>query len=408
MKSKFLKRALCTTLACATVAGIGLGMTACADDDSVHLVIGVQQTTGNNYVAMCNLLDAWGPELGFTYETVLIGRNAEEAYNTYQNAIVSGASGIITMVDVDAPTTRRIIELCEDNNAYYAGFMTDFASTFANSDPAQTENVEYVMNSGAMLGAVTDGDIVRDGGARGEFLFNEIVETDYRTITLVRSPLYAYPVAATAIDRFKELAEEYNETHDDDFTFVTAPGAQTSDSQGALEIGFGDSEVDAEVVQSWASQGVEAVVAVNSLGNKLLSNVKTYGNGMVIYQIGRDDLILGDFPDTIKSLCQTPTETIVYPLVRVLNAINGNSYSDEPTDKMDTLLSGQYVYFTSAEDLEAGDGNSIAFTENYPVSASIVTVDDIRGLLAGAEGASFAKLSGLIASWDTDYVLYRR
>ena len=129
------------------------------------------------------------------------------------------------MVDVDASTTRAIIEDCEEYGAYYAGYMTDFANTFANNDSAQAANVEYIMNSDAMLGAVTDGDIVRDGGTRGEFLFDAIVETDSRVVTLARAPLYAYPVAATAIARFKELVEEYNATHDDDFTIVESVGA---------------------------------------------------------------------------------------------------------------------------------------------------------------------------------------
>ena len=404
MKTKFLKRALCTTLACATVAGLGVGLTACqpSDSETVRIVVGVQQTTGNNYNSMCNLLDALKDELNFEYTTTLVDRNADAALSTYQNQLLGGAQGIITMVDVDAATTRKIIEDCEANNAYYAGYMTDFANTFANTDSAQAENVEYILNSDAMLGAVTDGDIVRDGGTRGEFLFDAVVKTDARVVTLCRAPLYAYPVAATAIDRFKELVEEYNAANEDDFTIVESVGAA---DDGALEVGFSMQNVPDATVQDWKEKGVEAVIAVNSLGKKLLTNVQTSAPEIGIYQIGWDDNIISAFPQYIKTLCQTPAETIIYPLIRVLNAVRGNSYTDEPADVEDTLISGQYIYITSKEELEKGRSSCMNFAEGNPVSASLISVEEIKSLLAGEEGASFKKLVDTISSWTSENVL---
>ncbi len=404
MKTKFLKRALCTTLACATVAGLGVGLTACqpSDSETVRIVVGVQQTTGNNYNSMCNLLDALKDELNFEYTTTLVDRNADAALSTYQNQLLGGAQGIITMVDVDAATTRKIIEDCEANNAYYAGYMTDFANTFANTDSAQAENVEYILNSDAMLGAVTDGDIVRDGGTRGEFLFDAVVKTDARVVTLCRAPLYAYPVAATAIDRFKELVEEYNAANEDDFTIVESVGAA---DDGALEVGFSMQNVPDATVQQWVADGVEAVIAVNSLGKKILTNVQTSAPDIDIYQVGWDDNIISAFPDTIKTLCQTPAETIIYPLIRVLNAVRGNSYEDEPADKEDTLISGQYLYITSEEELEAARTACMNFSEGNSVEYSLISVEEVKSLLAGEEGATFQKLVDTISSWTSENVL---
>lgn len=403
MKSRFFKKALCVTLACTTVASIGIGMTACAgDEETVHIVVGVQQTSGNNYNSMTNLLDALEDELNFTYETVLLDRNADSTLSTFQNSLLGGAQGIITMVDVDAATTRRIIEECETNNAYYAGYMTDFANTYANTNSADAANVEYVLNSDAMLGAVTDGDIVRDGGTRGEFLFNAIVETDARVVTFARAPLYAYPVASVAIERFKELAEDYNATHDDDFTFVTSQGAA---EDGALEVGFSMQNVPDATVQDWAANGVEAVIAVNSIGKKILTPVQNYAPDIDIYQIGWDDNIISAFPDTIKTLCQTPAETIIYPLIRILNAVRGNSYEDEPADKEDMLISGQYLYLTTSEELEKARTSCMNFAQGNSIEYSLVSVEEVKSLLAGEEGASFAKLTSTIAGWTTENVL---
>lgn len=401
MKSKFFKRALCTTLACATVAGIGLGMTACADNENVHIWIGVQQATGNNYDSMCNLLDALGEEYNFTYTAELMDRNADAALSSVQNALLSGAQGVIAMTDTDTSTNKRIVEMCEENGAFYAGYMNDFKSIF---DPEETSaaDAQYILESDNFLGSVTDGDIVRDGGTRGEFLFDAVVKTDARVVTLCRAPLYAYPVAATAIDRFKELVEEYNAANEDDFTIVESVGAA---DDGALEVGFSMQNVPDATVQDWKAKGVEAVIAVNSLGKKILTNVQTSAPEIGIYQIGWDDNIISAFPQYIKTLCQTPAETIIYPLIRVLNAVRGNSYTDEPADVEDTLISGQYIYITSEEELEKARTSCMNFAEGNPVSASLISVEEIKSLLAGEEGASFKKLVDTISSWTSENVL---
>ncbi len=403
MKAKFIKRSVCAVLACTCLAGAGMGMTACGNAEADHIVIGVQQTSGNNYNSMCNLLDALSEELNFTYETVLVDRDADGTLTTYQNALLGGAVGIISMVDVDAATTRTIIEYCEQNDAYYAGYMTDFANTFSNTDSADAANVEYIKNSDAMLGAVTDGDIYADGGTRGEFLFNALVESDSRVVTLCNAPTYAYPVATAAIERFNELVEEYNASHDDQFTIYVGSGYDTT--LGSLEIGFSTSYVADSMVQEWAANGVEAVVAVNSLGRKLLTPIKNYAPDIEIYQIGWDDDIVDDFPETIKTLCQTPAETIIYPLVRILNAARGNSYDDEPTDVEETLITGNYLYITTSEELEALRTKTMNFATGNSVEYSLISVEEVKALLAGEEGASFAKLTATIASWTTENLL---
>ena len=116
-----------------------------------------------------------------------------------------------------------------------------------------------------------------------------------------------------------------------------------------------------------------------------------------------EDEIVDEFPETIKSLCQTPAETIVYPLALILNAVNGTQYSDYPSDKESTLITGNYIYMATEEDLEASVGTTMNFTEGNPVSASLVSVEEFGELLNG----SYADLTGLIASWTTENVLAR-
>ncbi len=414
MKHKFLKKALCIGVACATVAGGMVGMTACGSGgDSTHIWIGVQQATGNNYESMCNLLDALGEEYNFTYTAELMDRNGDKALSSIQNAILGGAQGIIAMTDTDTSTNRSIVELCEENGAFYAGYMNDFKSIYdpdTTADGFSQADVDYILNSDNFLGTVTDGDIARDGGTRGEWLFEQISQSDYRKIVFAHSPTYAYPVAETAIDRFVELMNEWNTAHPEDQfeVFTEGTSANSTIYDGAYQLGFGGpgSTVPDSDIAQWMANGVEAVVAVNSLGNKLLPSIQAANNcNIVIYQIGREDEIVDEFPDTIKSLCQTPAETIVYPLALILNGIRGTQYTDYPADKEDTLITGNYIYLATQEDLTSSVGTCMNFTEGNPVSASLVSVEEFGQLLGDAEGASYKKLTDLIASWTTENVI---
>lgn len=405
MKKHFLKRALCATLACATIAGSVVGLTACnggGNNQKVSITIGVQQAEGSNFQSMCNFLDSLKEELNFEYSTSLL-RAGSDAANlvTLENAALSGADGIINMCDMSAAGTKALLDKCAQTETYYAGYMTDFTQTFNNTKADDQANVNAIKSSKYMLGAVTDGG---DGQSRGKFLFDEAVKNNHRKVTFARSPLDAYPIAAVAINEFKRLATEYNENHDDKFEFIA--NANGSDT---LEVGFyGPSgTVSDATVQGWKASGVEAVIAVNSLGKKLLTPINTANANIAIYQVGCDNDIKGDFPTKIKTLCQTPAETIIYPLIRIINAVRGESYSDEPTDKAKTVITGDYSYLTTSADLTSAVQYSMNFSEDHSVSRAIISKEDVKALLA-SEGGTFKKLSDTIASWDTKYALYRQ
>jgi hypothetical protein len=275
--------------------------------------------------------------------------------------------------------------------------MSDFANTFNTTDNA---SATAIVNSKYMLGSVSDGET--DGAVRGAYLFNQIVQTTARKIVFARFPLYAYPVAGTAITEFKRLAEEYNTTHSDKFTYYTADDA----TDGVFEVGFTMSTVPDATVTNWKNAGVEAVVAVNSLGKRLLTPVNNVNANIAIYQTGWDDSIIDSFPTTIKTLCQTPAETIIYPLIRILDAARGNSYSDEPTGKA-KIVTGQYVYLSTAEDLANGRQNSMNFSEDHTVNHAIISTADVKALLA-SEGGTFKALTDTLAKWTTSYALTRK
>ncbi len=383
-------------IAASTLAVGALAFTSCGEagvGDKVSIVIGVQQTSGNNYESMCNFLDNLKTDLNFDYETVLLeSRNNDKNLSTFQTKMLAGADGIISMVDMDEANLTKLLADCEKNDVYYAGYMSDFANV---------NKKEEIMNNKYMLGTVSDGEI--DGAVRGEFLFNEIVKSSARKVVFSRFPAYAYPSALASISKFKELATAYNSTHDDDFTYyVTAEGSDT------YEFGFTTPTLPDAEATSWKAAGVEAVVAVNSLGKRLLPAFKSNNMSTLIYTLGWEDNLISDFGDDklVRTLGQTPAETIVYPLVRILNAARNNSYTDEPT-MANKVVTGRYTYLASTADLENGRKNSMNFSVDHAVSHAIITPAEVKALLAGESGATYQKLVDTLNSWDSKYALTR-
>jgi len=384
------------------VTGVALsataGLASCnkGAEEKVSIVIGVQQTSGNNYESMCNFLDDLKGELNFDYETVLLeSRNNDKNLSTFQTKMLAGAQGIISMVDMDKANLSKLLADCEKNDVYYAGYMSDFANV--NKD-------ETIMNNKYMLGTVSDGEI--DGAVRGEFLFNQVVKSTDRKIVFSRFPVYAYPSAVASINKFKELADAYNATHDDDFTYYT-----NNDGSDTYEFGFTTPTLPDAEAQAWKNANVDAVVAVNSLGKRLLpafksNNMDTTTN---IYTLGWEDNIISDFGDDkcVKTLGQTPAETIVYPLVRILNAARGKSYSDEPSMN-DKVVTGRYTYLASTADLNNGRINSMNFSTDHSVSHAIISKAEVKALLAGEKDATYKKLVDTLNSWDSQYALTRK
>ena len=321
--NKTLKKAAAFAVAAASIATVA-GLTACTPGEAsdVNIVIGVQQTSGNNYEAMCNFLDDIKDDLGFTYKTVLLeSRDNNKNLTTFQNEILGGANGIISMVDMDAANLSALLEYCEQNNVYYGGYMSDFPNAVAD---------ESLINNPYLVGSVSDGET--DGNILGQYLFDAVVKSDARTVVFTRFPAYAYPAAIDSVNAFKELAEEYNATHDDDFSFPAIEGGDAAD--GAYVIDFAVQAVPDANITEWHNKGVDAIVSVNSLAKRILPALTQNNiNDVGIYSAGWDDSIIDSFGDNkpVKTLCQTPCETIVYPLVRIINAVRGNSYSDEQT-----------------------------------------------------------------------------
>ena len=409
------------TLGIVAMAGVaGLSLASCDDtntgDEKVKISIGSYLGYGNTLSALQGYLDSIKDDLNFEYTLTQISQTDANANLTkFQNDLETGTDLIITMMDNDASNTKAILDSCKEYGAYLAGWQTDFNNTRA-SDLADS-----VLNDDHFLGTATDGEM--DGKVLAKYLFDAVSASEDRVIALARTPYYAYPSGHVASVEFARLAEEWNKTHDDKFTIVDSSestndlsGVSDADADLALNMGFGGN-LNADQLDTWVAQGVEAIVGVNSLAQRIYSTLvdESQDKNIDLYTVGWDDALYGEdvfgSNGTIKSLGQSVVETIVYPIIMGINAVRGYEFTDAPTTGLDKFVEGKRIMITSDADMEAGHQNCMIYAgvNNYgDPSRALIQGEDLLNYLGNAEGASFAKLKSLIDSWDKDYVLYRK
>lgn len=375
-------------------------------DGGVKILVGVQQTRGNNYEAMCKFLDALKPELNFTYDIQLMDRSDNNNVIVLENAILKGVSGIITMTEMAASATQGIIKLCEEEGVYYAGYMSDFWKTYSddNLSGKKPKDSQYC------LGSVSDGEL--DSESTAKWLFEAVKKSKYRKIVLTRAPEYAYPSSIEASVVFKGLVDEYNKTAEAGDKFELWTEGVTNGAAYQLDYGLPTSF--ASTVTAWQKWGGEslALVGLNYCAGSIMGISSYNDQKFPIFNAGWDDDVakeFGDLTDTskpVKALCQTPCETIIYPLVRMLNAINGTPYSDEPTKPEDKIIEAKYCHIETTQDITDGSTHCMNFNDARDLKYALISPAEVKGLLA-VNGGTFEKLKSTIASWDTEYILRR-
>jgi len=398
MKKNLFRFAAGAIVAAGAVAGLASCNGNGASLEKAYITVGVTQDTGNNFISMKTWLDGVKSELNFEWDYVLMdSRNDANNLTALQNKLNSGTQGIITMTDMAANNLQTLLKNLEANDAYIAGYQTDLTNA----------NKAGLLDNARIVGTVTDGE---SGAMRGETLFNQVVKSTNRKIVLAQFPTAYFPAVVGATEKFEELAAEYNKTHDDKFSFYSGSGDKYP-SEHVYQMTFQEASLADATYDAWKADGVQAVVAVNSLAKRLLAPAaKDSNNPINIYAVGWDDEIMSSFGEDkiIRTQAQTQAETILFPLVQLLNAIRGQKYSDAPTKGTDKVVTGHYIFVTNAADLAAGQKNTMNFSQDHAMSRALIDAAGAKALLAGQSGATYAKLKETLDSWNTQWVLYRQ
>lgn len=357
-----------------------------ASAEPKHAKIGVAfyQDTGYAVTATKAYLESLSDALNVEFVYAVLTQTDESAnLSTIQNLIASGVDGIICTMDLG---TNSIIEECELAGVYLAGYLCDY-------DTSYTQNYDGVFKNEYFLGTATDGqnpDDVTIGQTMLASLleYNERAETPLTHVSMAIFPVWAFPSQMTGAMQFVEAVEAYNATAETPITvdpldeevdvLMFSPLNTTYFSKhagidGIISFAAGTSFVYPIMVQA----GVDA-------------DIKLFTTG---FEGGEESNFGTKGTKTFQQNMVSAAESVTYPLVLLLNKINGVEFADMPEDA--ERVSTTQLCINSDEDLELFM-SSLYYTGN--ADDAMFTPDEVLNMTAfGNPDATYAGLKDILA-----------
>lgn len=375
-----------TIVALMLVLVMAMGCVTVASAEPKHAKIGVAfyQDTGYAVTATKAYLESLSEKLNVEFTYAVLTQTDESAnLSTIQNLIASGVEGIICTMDLG---TNSIIEECELAGVYLAGYLCDYDTSF-------TQNYDRVFKSDYFLGTATDGQNP-DDVTIGATMFNSLLEYNARAekplthVAMAIFPTWAFPSQMVGAQQFMAAAEEYNKTAETPITvdpldeevdvLMFSPLNTTYFSKhagidGIISFAAGTSFVYPVMVQA----GVD-------------KDIKLFTTG---FEGGEENNFGSKGTQTFQQNMVSAVESITYPLVLLLNKINGVEFPDMPEDA-ERVSTSQFC-MNSDEDLAAFMAN-VYYTGN--AADAMFTPDEVLNMTAfGNPEATYAGLRDLLS-----------
>ncbi len=352
--------------------------------------------TGALYDATCAYLDYLSEELGFEYEYVSAGFSSQEQIATAETYLAQGYRGIIMNQDMGA--AEAILDLCEDYDAYLGGYWCDFAnSIFSTGAP----NMAVLQNE-RFIGSANDGKASLNDTAQA--MFDAIVlQGGHTKVGIAVMPAAWYPQhITTGVARFVELVEEYNAGDKAATGGVPVTLVQTgTDDTGA--------PVYYEQVDGATNSFSSAFFTNNEMTAcaSFASSAFTYGalieskTDVELYATGWESYYAESFGSNglIKQIIVSPVESVMFPVVQIIDRLNGYTYEDMPAGEavFAKIVDTDQVFITGDEGLAAFQKS---LHDTADGSTAYFDIDDVKSFMLtyGGENASYAKLSQALGS----------
>jgi len=305
--------------------------------------VGLYFDTGYYAENVKTYLNSLGESMNVEFVYSLLTQTDESANLTkVQEMIASGVDGIILTMDLGTPA---ILDECAAAKVYVAGFLCDFDTSF-------NTNYDAIFKNEYFLGTVADGPCGDDLRAGYDY-FDSLMEYNERTpeapithVAMTTFPAWAFPMQQLFVQQFTEKVDEYNDTAEtpiivdpldeavDVLQFAPLDSTYFAKHEGIDAIMcFADGS--AFVYPTMVSAGVDGSI-------KLFS--AAYGEGTEAY-----------FGTTGSGTFQQETvsaiEAVVYPVVLLVNKINGVEFTDMPSEA--ERVSCSSLIINSDEDMEA-------------------------------------------------------
>lgn len=327
----------------------------------------------------------------FVY-TLLTQTDEASNLTKVQEMIASGVDGIILTLDMGTPA---ILKECTDAGVYVAGFLCDFDTSFNTTYDAVFKNPTF-------LGAVADGPCGEDLRAGYDY-FDSLMEYNEHNpeapithVAVTTFPVWAFPVQQLFVQQFNEKVDEYNKT------------AETPIIVDPL-----DEEVDVLMFSPLNStyfakhEGIDAIMCFadgatfvypTMVSAGVDGSIKLFSAG---YGEGSDKYFGSRGTQTFQQETVSAIEAVIYPVVMLVNKINGVSFPDQPENA--ERVSCFSIILNSDEDMDAfqhclyisGDMNDAFYSPEEVANMTAVVNPD----------ATYADLVSIMDQMTVDRIL---
>lgn len=340
-------------LSCAALAGCGGGSGA-----KIKIGIGLYQDQGPAVTATREFLKGISEELNCEFTYVTLSQTDEAANKTAaQQLISSGCKGLILTMD---SATEAILEECEKAGVYLGGYLADYETSF-----------DKVKDNPNFVGTVVDGRY--SGTAWGEEIAERIINDGYKNIGMIKFPSFAFPHQNEMDAAFRAKIEEYNKTAADNEK-ITVQAETTELMFQPLSADYFSANPNIDAIFGMCA-GVDFIYPTLTQNNK--TNIKLYTAGFSV-----DDSVLNNFGTSgngcFQELVFSNVEAIAYPLVMLLNKIEGKEFEDAPAEAQ--RVDSSQIRITNNEELDTVKEKSMYYTGKF--ENSFLTASEVSDLLA--------------------------
>ena len=373
---KLMALALAGTMAASSLSMVSVS----AEPKKATIGVCFYQDTGKAVDATKAFLESLSDTLNVEFKYGTFTQTDEAANLTkVQELIASGVDGIIGTMDLG---TQSILSECEAAGVYYGGYLCDFDTSYTNA-------YDDVFGNPNFVGTVTDGHDPDDVCVGTQF-FDSLIEYNeshadapLTHVSMAIFPSWAFPAQATAADQFVATVDEYNKTAETPITVDPLDEEVDVLNFAPLDSTYFSKHPDTQAIMSFAAGTSFVYPTMVSAG--VDSDIKLFTTG---YEGGEESNFGSAGNQTYQQVIVTGVETIVYPLVLLLNKINETEFVDMP-EKAERISTEQYIV-NSDEDMELFV-NSLYTTAD--VSAAAYTPEDVLNMTAfGNPDATYADL----------------
>ena len=373
---KIMALALTGALAASSVSVVSVS----AEPKKATIGVCFYQDTGKAPNATKAFLESLADTLNVEFKYGTFTQTDEAANLTkVQELIASGVDGIIGTMDLG---TQSILSECEAAGIYYAGYLCDF-------DTSYTTAYDDVFGNSNFLGTVVDGHAPDDVNIGDQF-FDSLIEYNERNadaplthVSMAVFPVWAFPAQTTAAEQFVADVEEYNKTAETPITVDPLDEEVDVLNFAPLDSTYFSKHPDTQAIMSFAAGTSFVYPTMVSAG--VDSDIKLFTTGAD----GGEETNFGSAgTQTYQQIAFTGAESIVYPLVLMLNKFNETEFADMP-EKAERISTELYIV-NSDEDMELYV-NSLYNTADAANAA--YTPEDVLNMTAfGNPDATYAGL----------------